>query len=45
LLVAAAEQEIQLRMLSPVGMIVALGTVKTLTLMYYRILHNSLSHP
>jgi hypothetical protein len=45
LLVAAAEQEIQLGMLSPIGMIVALGTVRTLTLMNYRILHNSLSHP
>jgi hypothetical protein len=45
LLVASTEQEIQLGMLSPVRVIVASGTLRTLTLMYCRILHSWLSHP
>jgi len=45
LFVAPAQQEIQLGMLRTVGMLAALRTVRTLTLMDFRILHTSLSHP
>jgi len=45
LLVATAEQEVQLEMLLLVGVIVALCTMWTLALIDYRILHSSPSHP
>jgi hypothetical protein len=45
LFVAPTEQEIQLGMLATVGMVAALRTVRTLTLVDFRILHEVLSHP
>jgi hypothetical protein len=45
LFVAPAEQQIQLGVLSPFGMVAALRTLRTLTLMDFRILHRSLSRP
>jgi hypothetical protein len=45
LFVAPAEQQVQLGVPSPLGMVAALRTVRTLTLMDYRILHQSLSLP
>jgi hypothetical protein len=45
LLVAPAEQEIQLGVLPPVGMVAAFRTARTLTLMDCCILHQSLSRP
>jgi hypothetical protein len=45
LLVASTEQQIQLGVLPPLGMVAALPTVRTLTLMDFRILHQSLSRP
>jgi hypothetical protein len=45
LFVAPAEQQIQLGMLSLLGMVAALRTVRTLTLVDFRILHQSLSRP
>jgi hypothetical protein len=45
LFVAPAEQEVQLGMLATVGMVAAPRTVRTPTLVDFRILHESLSHP
>lgn len=45
LLVATAQQQIELRTPFLVGVLVRLGTMSTVTLMDYGILHNPLSYP
>jgi hypothetical protein len=45
LLVAPAEQQVQLGVLPTLGMVALLRTMSTLTLMDLRILHQSLSRP
>ena len=45
LLVATAQQQIELQMPLLVGMLVGLGTMRTLTLMDQGILHDPLSQP
>jgi len=45
LLVATAQQQVELRMPSLVGMVARYGTMRTLTLMDQGILHLPLSHP